>query len=279
MLTFGDRKTNRRETGLDGGHACGGAGDILLLADAGVPPHLRETQRFPLVDQEAFGDGELLLQPSQLEVVAGNLGRNNHPDILERRLQPLSRRGCASHGGSHATEEVDLPERVEPGLIGCRAHRFFGEAGNRLLAAVDAGTHDGCRKPIEIDVLETCARLVDARHGDAYVMVGLQHVFLEAFQHRVVELVPPARVVDLRHEQRGIGVSQNDRSNLRRFIGGAQAAPNQAGGHHDERECGLPRAEPKGSRHRPSSVAACKCGCESPRERRDMRSTSDPTDA
>ena len=39
--------------------------------------------------EAALGDCELLLEAAQLEVIPGQLGRHNHADIFERRVEGL----------------------------------------------------------------------------------------------------------------------------------------------------------------------------------------------
>ena len=72
---------------LDRRHSGGGAGHILLLADARIPPHPRQPQRLLLIDQAPLGHSQLLLQSAQLEIVAGHLRGHAHAHVVEVRLE------------------------------------------------------------------------------------------------------------------------------------------------------------------------------------------------
>ena len=108
---------HRRQPGVDGRHPRGGAGHVLLLAEAGVAPHLGEPQRLALVGQAALEHRQLLLQAAQLEVVARHLGRHDHAHVLERRVEALGVGLCGADRRSRPGRRGRSPRtrRTRPG--------------------------------------------------------------------------------------------------------------------------------------------------------------------
>ena len=90
-----------------------GTGDILLFAKAGVAPDFRETQRLPLVHQAAVGDRKLLLQATQLEVVARHFRRHADTHVVNVSCEAVGGRRRRAHLRSDAPEDIDFPERIE----------------------------------------------------------------------------------------------------------------------------------------------------------------------
>src|SRR4030095_7175357 len=93
-------------------------GDILLLAKTGIAANLSETQGFPLVQQAAVRHRELLLEATQLEIVARHFRRDADAHVIDIRREAVGGRSGRAHLGSNAAEYIDLPERVEAETVG-----------------------------------------------------------------------------------------------------------------------------------------------------------------
>ena len=95
MLALGERASDWRNARLDAGDASPGAGDILLFAKPGITTYLGQPQRLSLVHQAPLSDRELLLQATQLEVVARHFRRNADPHIVDISFEAVGGcRGC-----------------------------------------------------------------------------------------------------------------------------------------------------------------------------------------
>ena len=111
--------------------------------------------------------------------------------------------------GAHPAEEVQLPRGVERRAVGVDAHRLVGESRQRLIAQVggDPGRH--LRVQSAAVLVEDGARFVEPGHRGPYVMVGRERRVLQLFEHRIVELPPPSRVVRLIRERRRVPTDQS----------------------------------------------------------------------
>ena len=159
-----------------------------------------------------------MLQPAQLEVVPGHFRHEAHTHVVQRRLEALRVGRGRMDLRADAAEKIELPERVEAGAIDRDDARLFGEAREGLPPAIDAGADAHFGKPIAIDFVEERARLIDARHGHADVMVVLQGPRHQSVEHRILELSPPARIEGLLGDERRIGIREPCRLDHRRHV-------------------------------------------------------------
>ncbi len=224
MLTLRDRAADRRDARFDGRDTRRGAGDVLLLADAGIAPDLREAQRLALVDETPLGHRELLLEAAQLEVVARHLRGHAHAHVIGLGLEALGVGRSRPHLRADAAEHVDLPERIEAGAIRRDGTGSFRKAWNRLIPSIDARAGYGRWKAIERDVIEERARLIDPGNGHPHIVICRQCLADELVEHWILELLPPARIERLLDDQRRVHVAQRRRRHIGRDVRSAHAA-------------------------------------------------------
>ncbi len=58
-----------------------------------------------------------MLRAAQLEIIARDLGQQAHQDIVQGSLGGITLRGAGLDGATHAAEQIELPEGVEPGVV------------------------------------------------------------------------------------------------------------------------------------------------------------------
>ena len=100
-----------------------GARGVELGAAAGFEAHLRQIQRRLLVRDVAARDVELLLLATQFEVGARDLRRDDDLRVALRGFDSAELRVAGFEAAAHAAEEVELPERVEAGVVVLRLAR------------------------------------------------------------------------------------------------------------------------------------------------------------
>ena len=100
-------------------------------------------------------------------------------------------------GTAHAAEQIQLPRRIEAGLVSGHGGALVGEA--RLLAAAACVVHAGIdrRQLIGLGAAEQRPRFMQSRHRDAQVEVVRRGTLDQRIQRGVVELLPP-RGLELR---------------------------------------------------------------------------------
>ena len=102
---------------------------VELGAAAGVEPDLREIERGLLVRDVAAGDVELQLLAAQFEVGARDFGGHDHLHVLQRGFLGAEFGTAGFEAAAHAAEEVQLPERIEAGVVELRCARRAGQRG------------------------------------------------------------------------------------------------------------------------------------------------------
>ena len=114
-----------------GAQLCLCARRVELGAAAGVETHLRQIERRLLVGHVAARDIELLLLAAQLEVGARDFRRHDHLRVALRGFDGAELRVAGFEAAAHAAEEIELPERVEAGVVVLGLTRGARKRGRR----------------------------------------------------------------------------------------------------------------------------------------------------
>jgi hypothetical protein len=164
----------------DGGQRAGqlrlGARRVEFGAAPGVQAHLGELQRLALVVHIAACHRELRLLTAQFEVRTGDLGRDRYLGVAQRGLGALHLCALRFDIAAHATEEVELPERIEPGVVEAPVAASFPVGAFELVLDVEEpyagrGRQKGDRK-LRLATLGACLDQMPERN--AQVVVGIQ---------------------------------------------------------------------------------------------------------
>ena len=83
MFALSDCRSDRRKAGFDCRNTRRGARDVELFPHSRVASELCETKRLALIGETPLGNGQLLLQTAQLEIVACDLGGDDHTNVIE----------------------------------------------------------------------------------------------------------------------------------------------------------------------------------------------------
>ena len=135
---------------------------------------------------------------AQLEVGARHLRGDRHLRVAQRGLRALRPRALLRFDvAAHATEEVELPERIE-----ARRRRSAASSGAPRRAARPAGTAPWCsrRTAVTVGARSNCAsRRIGARldqmpERDAQVVIGIQRLIDQAVEGGIAELRPEFRL-------------------------------------------------------------------------------------
>jgi hypothetical protein len=147
-----------------------------------------------------------------------------------------------------APEQVQLPAGIEAELVGLAEDTLTAGGQIRLLAAVVAAAAGDVRQLVQPLFDEYRACLAHPRHRDAQVQVVAQRVMHQLFQHRVIELRPPAGHRRGGAEHRRGRALQDHRLRRRCLVVGADAdaagqqrAGNGGGQHTDHHGSTSPR--------------------------------------
>src|SRR5205823_14404769 len=107
-----------------------------------------EARGLALIVDIALCDGEFGLRAAQLEVGARHLRGHRHLGIAQACLRALEFRMPRLDAAAHATEEVELPERIEAGVVEVSLPEGAGGTFQRRqpLPAVAAGGGDRGRE-------------------------------------------------------------------------------------------------------------------------------------
>ena len=110
----GDERRNRR---FGGGEPRRRARDVELAAAAELEPHARELQRLLLIARVRARDAQALLRAAQLDVVARDLGRDEHLRVAQVRDGGIGLGTRGFDAAAHAAEEIELPQRREACVV------------------------------------------------------------------------------------------------------------------------------------------------------------------
>ena len=225
-LAFGGFQ--QRHLGFDRLHAGEAALHFQLAAGAEVEARLGQALRFAQADQNAPCHVQPLLRAAQLEVVARHFGGHCHLhrlQVVALRLQ-VRMRGLGT--AAHATEQVQVPGRIEAGRVTVGLHAALAFDGLLGAGAFHAGGH--VRRQVPAPFGEHRTRFVHARDCDANIGIGEQRFAHQLVEHRVVELAPPRGDRMVGHVVGRSRVLQRGRCGLRRHVVGAHG--DAAGQHH-----------------------------------------------
>ena len=74
-------------------------------------------ERLALISEVRARDAQALLRAAQLEIVARDLGRDEHLRVAQIGRRGVGVRGRSLDAAAHAAEQIELPERREPGVV------------------------------------------------------------------------------------------------------------------------------------------------------------------
>ena len=228
----------QRDIGLDRLQPGATALHVQLAAGAQLPARLGQLLRIAQVDQGVLGHRDALLRTAQLEVVACHLGGDQYLRIGQVGLlgvQVGARGFCCT---ALAAEQIQLPAGIEAELVAFTEHPLPTQLRIGLLAAVVAAARGNVRGLVETAFDEHRTGLADAGHGHAQVQVIRQCTVHQFFQHRIIELRPPAGHRRGSAEHRLLRPLQHHRVLHRRLVVRADAdtaRQHQAGDGHRQR--------------------------------------------
>ena len=175
--------------------------DLELRHHAALVPQVEDPDGVLVVGGRLLRDLELPVERAQRDVARRHARDHGQHDAAPSLLGRVHLRLRGFGLPANASEEVGLPLRakrpvvevvVRAGVRGQRRHADGAGARAGRVAVV-------VRLRIELRPrrLQSADERVDARRGDHEVAVLLQRRFDEPGEHRVVELLPPARVRDV----------------------------------------------------------------------------------
>ena len=165
---------------------------IELRASTRVEPRKRDAQGFALVVGVASCDFEPLLRAAQLEVLARDFRGDAHLGVVDRGFGRLHFRRACFDAAPHASEKVELPERIEA----CFVEFLLGiDARNLRLAFAGAridmrSVARHRRREVQPGFAAQCARLAQPGDRHANVVVRRECALHEIVQLRIVEGFP-----------------------------------------------------------------------------------------
>lgn len=189
VLRFGSFQ--QRNVGFDGLQACQAALHIQLAAGAQVPTRLSQLLGVAQVGQGALGDVQLLLRAAQFEIVTRHFRRHRDLHVLQAGLLGFQVGTRRLRRTPLAAEQIQLPRRIQTqrGLLG--EETLITGDHLLLFTAIEAALCSDVRRLVQPAFDEHRTRLLDARDGNAQIVVGEQCIAHQLFQHRVIELRPP----------------------------------------------------------------------------------------
>jgi len=166
---------------------------IQRAGQAGLRPPLGQLQGFRLRSSVSPGDVQRRLGSAQFHVVDRGLGGQRHLDIAQAGFAGFQIGLGGFHAAPETAEYVQFPTGVKPGAepVGRPAAAGFA-AGLHPLSRRRAGNR---RKQLRPGQRAPGASLAQFRLGGAEVETGLQGLFDQPGQGRIVELPPPVRQV------------------------------------------------------------------------------------
>src|SRR5436189_6040689 len=117
MNRAGDLRFKRRDDCERGVELRASTSDIELRAAPAFETSLGDLHRLGLVSGVSTGDFELVLSAAQFEVVANHLGDDADEHIATSRFGRLRLRARGFGRATHATEQVQFPDRVEADTV------------------------------------------------------------------------------------------------------------------------------------------------------------------
>ena len=140
-------------------------------------------------------DRQLALLAAQLEVGARHLGADRDLRVAQRGRGALHLRALRLDVAAHAAEQVELPGRVEAGVVEARAERGARGAVHlrEALLGVAAGGGDR-RREVKLRLAPQRPCLDQVTERDAQVVVGEQRIVDQLVERRIAELRPELRL-------------------------------------------------------------------------------------
>ena len=184
----GDQRRNRR---FSRGPPRRRARDVELAAAAELEPHAGEVERLLLIPQVRARDGQALLRAAQLDVVARDLGRDEHlrvAQIRDRRVGLGARRFDAA---AYAAEKVELPQRRKARIVTFDVDAVGREPWLLLLALRARDLRGHARPTVAPRGASESARLFDARGRDREIEIGRQRALDQRVERGIAKLLPP----------------------------------------------------------------------------------------
>ena len=131
------------------------------------------------------------LLAAQFEVGAGDFRGDRDLGVAQRGLGPLDLRALRLDIAAHASEEIELPVGIEPGVVEARVEGCARETLHlrEALVGVTAGHGDRGRK-VELRLATLGARLDEVAERDAQVMVGFQGLIDQPVERVIAEARP-----------------------------------------------------------------------------------------
>jgi hypothetical protein len=203
----GDRRFERRDRAAGRGQLRLGARRIELGAAAGVEPRLGEVESRSLVRDVTARDVELLLLAAQLEVRARDFGGHGDERVAPFGFDGAELRIGGLEAAANAAEEIELPDRIEAGVVELGLARCAGLRGGSggALLCITAARVDR-RQEIEGRVAAQGAGRAHARLRDAQVVIGRECLRHEILERRVMERLPELADVAIARVGCGLGV-------------------------------------------------------------------------
>src|SRR5882757_2674355 len=191
-----DRSGNRGFKGCDGAERgtelCLCTRGVELGATARVQARIGQVQSALLVRHVPTRHIELALLAAQLEIGAGDFGDDDELRVVQIRLRGAQVRIASLDVAADAAEEVELPDRVEAGVIDLGLVAGDEPAALNLgvtLFGVTTARRDGGRE-IEPRLAADGTCLVEARERDSQVVIRRERVRYQGVQRVVAELLP-----------------------------------------------------------------------------------------
>ena len=190
-----DRRLQRPDGRQRGGELRLRARGVELCTAAGVEPRLRELERLLLVLDVAPRDRQPRLLTAQLEVGARHFGDDRNLRVAQAGFGSLQLRALCFDVTADPTEQVELPEGVEAGVVEALGEWRADRAADRreLLLRVAAGGGDR-RREVEQRLMARRTCLDELTQRDAQVVVGGQRVTDELIQRVIAKLRPELRL-------------------------------------------------------------------------------------
>ena len=199
VLGEGDVALDLRDGG--GGLRLRGLGpkDRQLRFDAATDAILERAQRLAEQIAIAHGDGLLMIEPQQREVVLRDIAHEREQNRAAIGLLGENARESGFIGPANAAPEIEFPEGIEreaAGVAGLIAVEL-GALGEVIVAAAA-----GMRAVADLGK-QTRSRLgphapslLDARDGDAHIVILREGLVDQSHERRIAEHLPPGEVGD-----------------------------------------------------------------------------------
>jgi hypothetical protein len=247
VLSHGDPGLQRRNARARGLQLRLGARQVEVGAAAMRQPQLHQAQRVLLIGGIGLGQMQTLLPAAQIGVAGRDLGRNG--DLQRSQIGGTGTQvGAAGlDAAAHATEQVQLPARVDAGAVAALAARpawCLAFAASLLQRLARQGER---RELIKTAFAQQGLGRIEPRQRSAQILVGPQGLLDQLRELRILELAP----------ERGIGAGLGDAC-CGTADGSARANCAPAWGSSGVRKSG-PTAQPASRAERPATAYASAC--------------------